>query len=373
MDIKLTYEFFQLLSQDKLNFTYHGNFSDEITDMVLNLVENNIVQGNEFLSVRNKVSFLMVECFQNVIRHGENEQMRNVVERPGLFITRHIGDVYYITSANLVENEYVETLRTKLEQVNLLDKRELKSFYLDVLKNKKGLSPKGGAGLGLIAMARKSGQKIDFDFIKINDKVSYFYMQLKLKSKKSVLTKVKTIPSLKPELAISEAQRLHIKINQEELFLVHKGNFSAEAIHPMLSMIKTGILARQGNVEANAAFHLFIEIIKNVSEHAYTKHGKREAIFLMGEKNGEFIISTGNYIENQKIERLEKRLISINQLKKAEMHKLYENSLLKDASTQNTEKKLGLIDLAHVSSGKLEFNFTEVNAQISFFSLIIKL
>ena len=43
------------------------------------------------------------------------------------------------------------------------------------------ISEKGGAGLGLIVMAKTTKQKIKYDFEKINDKFSYFAMQLNLK------------------------------------------------------------------------------------------------------------------------------------------------------------------------------------------------
>ena len=37
-------------------------------------------------------------------------------------------------------------------------------------------SKKGGAGLGLIEMAKKTGNKLDYDFITLDDEFSYFIL-----------------------------------------------------------------------------------------------------------------------------------------------------------------------------------------------------
>jgi hypothetical protein len=46
------------------------------------------------------------------------------------------------------------------------------------------ISDKGGADLGMIDMARKSGQKLDYSFTKVNDELSFFGLQVKVAKKK---------------------------------------------------------------------------------------------------------------------------------------------------------------------------------------------
>ena len=50
---------------------------------------------------------------------------------------------------------------------------ELKIKYLAKLNSTK-LSDKGGAGLGLMDIARKSGKKLEYDFENISEKISFF-------------------------------------------------------------------------------------------------------------------------------------------------------------------------------------------------------
>jgi hypothetical protein len=86
-------------------------------------------------------------------------------------------DKYLITSGNPIQNDKVEMLNNKLDHINSLDKEGLKNYYKEVIKSNKGLSEKGGAGLGFIDMARKSGQKLQFDFEPMGNEYSFFSLK----------------------------------------------------------------------------------------------------------------------------------------------------------------------------------------------------
>lgn len=53
---------------------YNGNFSDEITETVIQLSEFNLENQEEKLNVKKWGFYLMAECFQNIIRHGEKAE-----------------------------------------------------------------------------------------------------------------------------------------------------------------------------------------------------------------------------------------------------------------------------------------------------------
>ena len=42
------------------------------------------------------------------------------------------------------------------------------------------MSLKVGGGLGMIDIARKTGEKIDYKFLEINDKISFFTLNIKV-------------------------------------------------------------------------------------------------------------------------------------------------------------------------------------------------
>ena len=67
------------------------------------------------------------------------------------------------------------TLREKLEQINQLDAKEIREVYRQMLSVAE-FTDKGGAGLGLIEMAKKTGNKLDYDFISLDKDYSYFIL-----------------------------------------------------------------------------------------------------------------------------------------------------------------------------------------------------
>ena len=67
-----------------------------------------------------------------------------------------------------------------IEKINSFDEpSKLKEFYLEHLENNE-LSEKGGAGLGFITIAMKSGNKLGVQFNSLNDKFSHFSVEAKV-------------------------------------------------------------------------------------------------------------------------------------------------------------------------------------------------
>jgi hypothetical protein len=63
--------------------------------------------------------------------------------------------------------------------VNQCNKEELKNLYQGILSDGE-LSEKGTAGLGMIDIARKSGQKLGYDFHPVNEKYSFYSLEAKI-------------------------------------------------------------------------------------------------------------------------------------------------------------------------------------------------
>ena len=178
MKLKSAYNFFNKLEKDNMSFLYQGYFSDDLTDKIININEVHIDKTDEITPIKSKVSFLLAECFQNIVRHGDELELTDSFVKSSFFGTRNIENTYSITSANQIANTEIKSLVDKLEKVNSLDKEDLKALYIDLLNNT-GLSKKGGAGLGLVEMARRSGRKLEYDFRVINSEYSLFYLQVK--------------------------------------------------------------------------------------------------------------------------------------------------------------------------------------------------
>ena len=86
---------------------------------------------------------------------------------------------YSIITGNYILNENINGLKNRLDEVNGLNKEQLKEYYKQVLNNGE-MSLRGGGGLGMIDIARKTGEKLEYNFLEIDNKVSFFTLKIKV-------------------------------------------------------------------------------------------------------------------------------------------------------------------------------------------------
>jgi hypothetical protein len=278
-------------------------------------------------------------------------------------MTRNVGDIFYIISANLINNDKIPSVREKLERVNTLDKSELNKLYREVLTNKQ-INEKGGAGLGFIEMVRKTRGKLPFDFVEVDDKQSMFFMQIELSaSSEEEITTTDSIP-------LNDAKQIQKLISKENILMLHKGDFSSEAVEPLLRMFEEN-MQNVSLKKHKKIFHFLVEILQNISKHSFTIDGKHEGIFQLGYENGKFHIGTGNFIANHEILYFKNLIESVNSKTKDELNELYRKYLREGKETKTGSAGLGLIDLARETDDNIIYDFNEINSDYSFFSLTV--
>jgi len=170
--MKYIFDLHQTLLNHNLILVYEGEFTQEITKSVLAMAERNMDSSGEQSSIKRKVFNVMVECLQNIVKHADDTEENH----SAVFMVGKHENEYLIVSGNPIEKGDIDKLKSKLEQINGLDKDGLKALYKDIIKNTQ-ISDKGGAGLGFVDMARKSGQPLEFDFIDMDDKHSFFCLK----------------------------------------------------------------------------------------------------------------------------------------------------------------------------------------------------
>jgi hypothetical protein len=341
MDSDKLFRLFDDLIQDDLIFGYSGAFSDAITEMIIEISEQNIESHGNLIKLKKKISFLMAECYQNIVRHGTNPYANlKFPAKASAFFCRSRNGVFYITSANYVLNEFKDIIGGKLDRVNDLSQDELKELSREILQ-KGELSEKGGAGLGIIEMARKSGNKLDYLFEKINDKLSMFYLHLRLRSENEAGGEEKNV-----EINIEEMKQMHDMLNSENVLIMHKGDFSRVSVLPVIQMIE-GNLKDQFDTpaEKQRLYHISVEILQNISKHGYKKNSESEGMFILGKQNGHFIINTVNIVEKANAGTLNKYLNELTKMSREELDSKYKSLLRTGPGEESKSAGLGLIDV----------------------------
>ncbi|MCS7004297.1 MAG: SiaB family protein kinase [Cytophagales bacterium] len=174
--MKYIYDLHRTMQRNHIILVYEGEFNQDITKSVLAMAERNMDAYGEDNNVKRKVFNVMVECLQNICKHAENYDKNSNAKNNAVFMIGKQDMEYFITSGNAIPNSAVPEMRKRLDRVNSLDKEGLKALYKDIIKNG-SLSDKGGAGLGFVDMARKSGNKLYYDFEPINQELSFFSLK----------------------------------------------------------------------------------------------------------------------------------------------------------------------------------------------------
>jgi len=179
--MKLVYDFHNEMITNKFSLVYEGEITHQITKAFTSLAENKMDSYSEDANMKKKVFHVMVECLQNLSKHAEEHSSGQGAgfTGNGIFIVGRLGndnEDYQILTGNAVENSKVSELKALLEKINQLDKDGLKELFKKQMREG-SLSEKGGAGLGLIDIARKTGEKLEYNFIDIDDKNSFFLLR----------------------------------------------------------------------------------------------------------------------------------------------------------------------------------------------------
>ncbi len=175
--MKYIFDMHQMMLENNVILVYEGEFTQEITKSVLAMAERNMDSIGEESGIKRKVFNVMVECLQNIVKHGDEYISEEININTAIFMIGKHKNSYIITSGNPIKNEQIDELSKKLDEINSLDKDGLKKLYKEIIKGGSGLTRKGGAGLGFVDMARKSGQKLEFGFEPIGDGHSFFSLK----------------------------------------------------------------------------------------------------------------------------------------------------------------------------------------------------
>ncbi len=336
-DNSFAFDLFEDMQQNNLNYIYRGVFTQSITDNILLLTEACMNSAGEDSKIIKRVFTILVEGLQNVTRHQGIDGEETSPNQSGIFIIQNQGDKYYITTGNPIQKENIPTLIKQLDKINSLAPDELKAFYKEVLNNNI-ISNKGGAGLGLIEMARKSGNKLDFDFSDINDRYSYFYMGT------TVLLNDNVVPE-SSEHSMEAIKQIHKTINEQNIALIFNGMHTQDSLLHIMSIMEEHF----SNVEMKKRknlIYVIIEMLQNTVKHGFKHDGhSTKAVFFISNNNSTYQFNSVNYIQNEKVAGVLDTIVKINAMSDKELNESYDKNLCESVNDTREVNGLGLTEI----------------------------
>lgn len=160
----------------KIIVSHIGELDQDKVNTISTLVETQMEYLGVSKSAVKKIFNIVIETLQNICLHGEKDHNGYQMT---YFMIGKSGNEFTIFSGNIVTSQVAERLNKRLNNIRSLNDSDLKKQYMDVLSNGE-LSAKGGAGLGFLTIALKSGNNIDFEFEMLNKEYSLFSLQSKV-------------------------------------------------------------------------------------------------------------------------------------------------------------------------------------------------
>lgn len=156
----------------KVITSFHGQMDQERISMLSYTAEHQLdIEGARRSSIK-KIFNILIEMLQNVHLHSAiSEKLGN----PFFVILAQDMEDFVLICTNLVRPATASKISGTLEEIKLMNEKQLKAHYMEVLSNDQ-FSSKGGAGLGLITIALKCHNQFTYDKIELNENVSLFSM-----------------------------------------------------------------------------------------------------------------------------------------------------------------------------------------------------
>ncbi len=165
-----------------INLVYIGKFNHNIIKMFSSMAEEDMKTGAIDLGTKRRVYHTMVEILQNMNRHSDEIADASHVGR-GLFMIGKKASNYFIITSNRIKNSNIKSLKDSIEIINNSTLEQLNDLYTNQLRFGK-ITEKGGAGLGLLDIARKTNKSLQYNFIPINKFYSYFILKVVIDRRK---------------------------------------------------------------------------------------------------------------------------------------------------------------------------------------------
>ncbi len=170
------FDFYRNMKINQINLIYEGEVTHQITKAFTALTEENMAKDAEPNALQMKVFHIIVESLQNISKHAQNlKGIKDDLKGIGTFLIAKSLTDYFIIAGNVVHSDDKEIMEELLIKINKLDKAGLKQLHKEQMKIGK-ISDRGGAGLGLIDIARKSGNKLGYTFKEIGDDAYFFIL-----------------------------------------------------------------------------------------------------------------------------------------------------------------------------------------------------
>lgn len=176
------YELYRELKAKNILLTYCGAIAQESIEGIGDTVRKSLVAEEAEMSTSLTVFSIFIEQVQNILNYSAeklivNQEHENELRFGIVIVGREESGKFFVCCGNKVYHDDVAVLTQRLEELKRLNKDELKALYKQQRRNSMAQEGKS-AGLGLIEMARRASEPIEYSFEPAEDDWYFFSIKV---------------------------------------------------------------------------------------------------------------------------------------------------------------------------------------------------
>ncbi|MFZ4786035.1 MAG: SiaB family protein kinase [Flavobacteriales bacterium] len=160
--------------KETLIFSHFGDFSQNKVDSTIKLIESAIIEAGDKRQTMRRICSVLIEILQNTSLHASKDGNSHM--HAYLIISRNINH-YRIQTGNLILASDIPVLKARMQELTSMDKNAIRKMFIETLCNE-DFTYKGGAGLGLLTIAKRSIETVKYDITSIDPTFGYFQMEI---------------------------------------------------------------------------------------------------------------------------------------------------------------------------------------------------
>jgi len=365
--LDLAFELISDLKDDNFQYVYRGLINSDVLGNILTIAENSLIKAEDTKRLKKRIYYVIVEVLQNITRHQKHNEDGGINES-GMFMLQKKNNCYSVTTANVIEDTDVEKLANYLDKINQMDEEAIKKYFAETLING-SISARGGAGLGFIAMFRRTGTKLKYEFGETSNGTTFFYLRNEL-----YLEGATEEDMLHEKDDWQNTITLHKILAENNILLNFNGQFDTDNMVNLLKILEKQIVNTQSTKDK--IMRIMLEMLKNIVKYAdgYDHiHQDEEignpGIFYIRNVNNKYHLIAGNFIRTSFVEALKNKLEFSNRLNNEKLLDFYKNLSDFFAKNEITKPDLSILEMRILSKQQLHFQFRPINDSFSFFTL----
>jgi len=168
----------EVMAKEGIVFSFSGMISQSLTSFMVETAKKQLEEMGENAKMTRNMFLIAIEQLQNIMSYSKEKDIidGNIYTSPGVLVIGYDRDKskYYVNSSNEIVESDIEKVSSRIDILNTMDRERLRKYLREKLRSAEDLHDRG-AGVGFIEMAKRSSEKLEYNFERIDGKL-YFHI-----------------------------------------------------------------------------------------------------------------------------------------------------------------------------------------------------